>query len=25
LLAVDFLFAIGAVRFESGLIKKINQ
>jgi hypothetical protein len=25
LLAVDFLFMIGAVRFESGLIKKMNQ
>jgi len=25
LLAVDFLFTIGAVRFESGLIKKMNQ
>ena len=25
LLAVDFLFAIGAIRFESGLIKKMNQ
>lgn len=25
LLAVDFLFTIGAVRFESGLIKKLNQ
>lgn len=25
LLAVDFLFTIGAVSFESGLIKKMNQ
>lgn len=25
LLAVDFLFTIGAVRFDSGLIKKMNQ
>ena len=25
MLAVDFLFTIGAVRFESGLIKKMNQ
>jgi len=25
LLAVDFLFAIGAIRFEAGLIKKMNQ
>lgn len=25
LLAVDFLFTVGAVRFESGLIKKMNQ
>lgn len=25
LLAVDFLFAVGAIRFESGLIKKVNQ
>jgi hypothetical protein len=25
LLAVDFLFAVGAIRFESGLIKKMNQ
>ncbi|WP_417723981.1 ABC-three component system middle component 6 [Salipiger sp.] len=25
LLAMDFLFSIGAIRFESGLIKKMNQ
>ncbi len=25
LLSIDFLFAVGAVRFESGLIKKMNQ
>lgn len=25
LLAVDFLYAVGAVRFESGVIKKMNQ
>ena len=25
LLAVDFLYAIGAVRFEAGLVKKMNQ
>lgn len=25
LLSVDFLFSIGAVRFEAGLIKKLNQ
>jgi hypothetical protein len=25
LLAVDFLFTIGAVRFESGILKKYNQ
>jgi hypothetical protein len=25
LLAVDFLFSVGAIRFESGLIKKMNQ
>jgi hypothetical protein len=25
LLALDFLFTIGAVRFDSGLIKKMNQ
>lgn len=25
LLAIDFLFSIGAIRFESGLIKKMNQ
>lgn len=25
LLAVDFLFTIGAIRFELGLIKKMNQ
>ena len=25
LLAVDFLFTIGAVRFDAGLIKKLNQ
>lgn len=25
LLAVDFLFTIGAIRFEVGLIKKMNQ
>lgn len=25
LLAVDFLFTVGAIRFESGLIKKMNQ
>tara|TARA_R110002074_G_scaffold67465_1_gene158785 strand:- start:1946 stop:2188 length:243 start_codon:yes stop_codon:yes gene_type:complete len=25
LLAIDFLFTIGAVRFELGLIKKMNQ
>lgn len=25
LLAVGFLFSIGAVRFEAGLIKKMNQ
>lgn len=25
LLALDFLFSIGAVRFESGLVKKMNQ
>ena len=25
LLAIDFLFIVGAVRFEFGLIKKMNQ
>ncbi|MBQ2262924.1 MAG: hypothetical protein II336_16360 [Loktanella sp.] len=25
LLAMDFLFSIGAIRFETGLIKKMNQ
>ena len=25
LLAMDFLFSIGAIRFDSGLIKKMNQ
>lgn len=25
LLSVDFLFTIGAVRYESGLLKKMNQ
>ena len=25
LLAMDFLFSIGAIRFESGLIMKMNQ
>jgi len=25
LLSLDFLFAVGAVRFESGLLKKMNQ
>ena len=25
LLAVDFLYAIGAIRFESGVLKKLNQ
>lgn len=25
LLAVDFLFTVGAVRFEEGVLKKLNQ
>ena len=25
LLAVDFLFSVGAVRFEEGVLKKLNQ
>lgn len=25
LLAMDFLFSIGAIRFDAGLIKKMNQ
>lgn len=25
LLAVDFLFCVGAVRFEEGVLKKLNQ
>lgn len=25
LLAVDFLFSVGAVRFDEGLLKKMNQ
>jgi len=25
LLAMDFLFSIGVIRFESGLVKKMNQ
>jgi hypothetical protein len=25
LLSMDFLFSIGAVRFESGVVKKMNQ
>lgn len=25
LLALDFLFSVGAVRFESGVLKKLNQ
>lgn len=25
LLALDFLYSVGAVRFESGVLKKINQ
>jgi hypothetical protein len=25
LLAVDFLYTIGAVRFEAGILKKLNQ
>lgn len=25
LLAVDFLFSVGAVRFEDGVLKKLNQ
>lgn len=25
LLAVDFLYAIGAIRFEAGVLKKLNQ
>ncbi len=25
LLAVDFLFSLGAVRFEEGVLKKLNQ
>lgn len=25
LLSMDFLFSIGAIRFDSGLIKKMNQ
>jgi hypothetical protein len=25
LLAVDFLFTVGAIRFDAGLIKKMNQ
>lgn len=25
LLAIDFLFTLGAVRFEAGVIKKMNQ
>jgi len=25
LLSIDFLFTIGAIRFDSGLIKKMNQ
>lgn len=25
LLAIDFLFSVGAVRFDSGVLKKMNQ